>query len=271
MNFPQRLLLALLAGLLFAGVALALPANWLPGPVLDPDGGINFEVQGNRGRPAPQTSLGIQEKPEGSKALLSALWRSAILPGWGEHYLGAPTRGTLFMGAEAATWGTWGTFKTQEWLRRENYLEMADVFAGATGDHPDSYWRNVGQYENWLDYNQALRREASREYGQSTPAYYAYIAENEISAEDGWEWHNEQRRINYVVKRRDSKSAAQRATNTLFALMVTRVVSLVDTWRLSRTRDQIREIREEQTGGLGAHVYPTGDGLGLRVGWIRSF
>jgi hypothetical protein len=271
MKDPQRLLIAFLLCIVGASAACALPGHWLPASALDRDGSIAFELQGNRGRPGPQTSLGIQDKPEGGSKLLSALWRSALLPGWGEHYLGAPARGYLFMGAEAATWGTYATFKTQEWLRLEHSKEMAEVFAGASGDHPDSYWRDVGQYENWMDYNEALRWDARREYGYGSDAYYDYIDENEISAEDSWEWLNEDRRIDYVLKRRASKNAAQRATNTLFALMVTRVVSLVDTWRLSNTRDRIQEIRQEQTGGLSSRVFPRGEGLALQVGWSRSF
>lgn len=271
MKSAQGTLIALLLLAGAATAAAALPQDWMPAPSLDRDGAIAFEIQGNRGRPAPQGGLGIQEKSDGGKQLGWALLRSAVLPGWGEHYLGAPRRGYLFMSAEAGVWGTWGVFKTQEWLRKEDYLEMAEVFAGATGDHPDSYWRDVGQYQNWQDYNEALRWDARSEYSYGSDAYYEYIEENEIAAGDGWEWLSEQRRIDYVLKRRDSKSAASHATNTLFALMVTRVVSLVDTWRLHRTHSEIQRIRREETGGLGASVFPRGEGLALQVGWIRSF
>ncbi len=266
----KRTLLAILI-LLTAGAAMALPANWIPGPVFGLDGGVHFDVRGERDRPTPQGRLGLEEKPEGSKQLIQALWRSAVLPGWGQHYLGAPTRGWVFIGAEASVWGIWGTYMIQEKKRIDNSIEMAQVFSGVSGDHDDAYYKIVGQHQNWQDYNEWLRWEARREYDFGTDAYYAWIAENEIASSDSWEWMNEDRRIAYVLKRKASKTAEQRATNTLFALIVTRVGAMVDTWRLSRTRDDIQRVREEETRGLRGSIEPRGEELLLRVAWTSSF
>jgi len=222
--------------------------------------------------PGPQGALGLAELPAADRSLVQALWRSAVLPGWGERYLGAPGRGWIFMGAEAATWGTWGTFKTQEWLRRENYIEMAEVFAGVAGDgYEDEYWKIVGQHASWLDYNEYLRYEARREYGFGTASYYDYIAEHEIGEADAWTWGSEARRYAYADKRRASKDAERRATYTLYALLVNRVFSLVDTFRLWRTHEAVRERVDQERGGLDISALPAADGLGWRLSWTRSF
>lgn len=231
-----------------------------------------------RGEPGPQGALGIQERPSGERKLIGALWRSALLPGLGERYLGAPGRGLLFMGAEASIWGTWGTFKTQEWLRRENYIEMAQVFAGVAGeDYDDDYWKAVGQHASWLDYNEWLRYQARREYGYGTDAYYAYIADNEVGPDQAWDWNSDTRRFAYLEKRKASNNAERRATYTLYALLVNRVASLVDTWRLHRGREAIRDGLAPASesggpqGGLAIQALPTADGLGLRLGWAQRF
>ncbi len=40
-----------------------------------------------------------------AKINTSALWRSAILAGWGQHYSGAKTKGYIFMGSEVLLLG----------------------------------------------------------------------------------------------------------------------------------------------------------------------
>jgi hypothetical protein len=215
--------------------------------------------------------MGLEDKPTASRSTLQAIWRSAVLPGWGQHYLGAKARGYVFMTGEAATWGTWGVFKTQESLRRDSYIEMAQVYAGARGDHGDDYWKIVGQHADYLDYNEWLRLEARREYGFGTSDYYAYIDSHQIAPENGWDWNSLARRIDYAEKRKASLNAERRATYTLYALLINRAISIVDAWRLSRTRGEIMRSIEEERSGLDLDAVPTAQGLGWRLSWSRSF
>jgi hypothetical protein len=223
-----------------------------------------------RETPPPQGEWGLEEKPREGRSLRNALLMSAALPGLGQRYLGAPRRGLIFMGAEAATWGTWGVFKFQEHLRRDNYIEMAGVFAGVRGDHDDDYWKVVGQFPSWLDYNEWLRFEARREFGFGTGEYYAYIAENEIATDDAWDWNSLERRRDYAAKRKASLNAERRATYTLYALLVNRVVALVDTWRLYKLRAEVRDRLQGQ-GALDLRAEPGERSLHWRLGYFRSF
>ncbi len=226
-----------------------------------------------RPEPEPQGKLGIQERPRAERGLLGAVWRSTLVPGWGQRYLGAPGRGLVFMGAEAATWGTWGSFKWQESLRRDDYIEMAQVFAGVSGgDHDDGYWKVVGQHVDWVAYNQWLRYQGRREYGFGTTEYYSFIAENEITENDAWTWSNRDRQVNYLLKRKASNNAERRATYTLYALLVNRVVSVVDAWRLHRSRESIRlDLEDSDRGGIGFQALPGEESVILSLGWYRSF
>ncbi len=225
-----------------------------------------------RPEPEPQGRLGLREQPVSEKGFLGAVWRNVLVPGWGQRYLEAPGRGLLFMGAEAATWGTWGTFKFQESLRQDNYIEMAQVFGGvASTNHGDDYWKAVGQHANWLDYNQWLRYQARREYGFGSSGYYAYIAENEITAADSWDWDNFDRQLAYLEKRKASNNAERRATYTLYALLVNRVVAVVDAWRLHRSRESIREELAGERTEIGFQALPDAESLTLRLGLYRRF
>jgi hypothetical protein len=226
-----------------------------------------------RAEPEPQGKLGIRKRPSGERGLMGAIWRNALLPGWGQRYLGAPGRGLIFMGAEAATWGTWGSFKWQESLRRDDYIEMAQVFAGVSGDgHADDYWKAVGQHESWLDYNQWLRYQARREYGFGTTDYYSYIAEREIAEGEAWTWDNRDRQLAYLQKRKASNNAERRATYTLYALLVNRVVAVVDGWRLYRSHESIRhDLESDDRAGIGFQALPGEESVILSLGWYRSF
>lgn len=260
-----RVALALLVLAALAGGARALPADWSGASLSRPQAW-------RRPEPAPQGRMGIQERPSGQRGLVGGLWRTALLPGWGQRYLGAPGRGLIFMGAEAATWGTYSTFKVQEKLRRDDYIEMGQVFAGVTGgDHPDDYWKAVGQNASWLDYNEWLRYQARREYGFGTPEYYSYIAENEIGEADAWDWNSDDRRFAYLAKRKASNNAERRATYTLYALLVNRVVAMVDTWRVYRSREAIRSGLDAEQASLQFGAEPSADGLALSLRWTRCF
>jgi len=247
----SRLGLRPLAGL---GEELSRPGTW------------------RRSEPEPQGRFDLEEKPSEGPGLVGAIWRTALLPGWGQRYLGAPGRGLVFMGAEAATWGTWSTFKIQQSLRRDDYIELAQVFAGVSStDHDDSYWKYVGQHANWLDFNQWLRYEARREYGFGTDAYDTFIEENEVTEADGWDWNSFDRQLSFLQKRKGSKSAERRATYTLYALLVNRVVSVIDTILLHRSREEIRETLDREQAGLGFQALPGESGLTYRVGWYSGF
>lgn len=223
------------------------------------------------GRPAPQGKLGIEEASTGSHALLQALWRSALMPGWGQRYLGAPTRGWVFMGAEAGTWTVVGTFRIQSALRRADYIEMAEIHAGVSGSHDDDFWKRVGQFDNAADYNEWLLRQARREYGYGTAEYDSYLDENWEADPHAWQWLSGDRRENYAEKRKGSLSAKRRATYTLYALLVNRVIATVDTWRLWKTSESIHRTREEDRGQVQAIALPGDQGLTWRLGWYRSF
>ncbi|MDP6796682.1 MAG: hypothetical protein QGG33_02540 [Candidatus Krumholzibacteria bacterium] len=253
------------------GAGPLLDSSSLPGLYSLGEEGADFSVS-NRGRPRPQSNLGLHST-DGEKSLLNALWRSLLLPGWGEAWLGAEGRAKLFYMAEAGVWSSTGIYKTQEYLRKRNYVEMGEIHAGVQGAQDDQFWKNAGLHDNWQDFNENLRWEARREYGYGSEAYYDYIAEHEItSEEEGWRWNNRDRRIDFARKRESSLSARRMARNTLFVgLIATRAVSIFDTIRLHRNREGIREIRKQEVGSLDADLWPTASGFGYRLRWSRSF
>ncbi|MCP4548959.1 MAG: hypothetical protein GY835_21095 [bacterium] len=225
-----------------------------------------------RKQPEPQGKTGIEEKPEGQVSLIQALWRSAVVPGWGEMYLGANRRGGIFFGTEVGIWGTWSTFKIQEHLRKSNYIEMArNTAAVASDDHDSDYWKYVGLHLSSQEFNEWLRTYAKSEFGFGTSEYTAYIDDHEISEANGWVWNSTARMRDFAYKRQASLDAGRRATYTLYACLINRVVSMIDVWRLSRVYNEIAVETAGEYAGFDVRVVPDEVGLGMSFGWFKNF
>jgi hypothetical protein len=166
------------------------------------------------------------KKSEGSAPTSGKLGRklkagalSAILPGAGQFYNGRRNRAYLMAGVEVGIWTTYIVFDTYGDNRMESAREWAGIYAGASGNHSDGYWQNVGQYESSDDYNDARRREAR-------------ALQEEISGlvgpDGAWQWVNEDRQNGYLRLRNQGSSAYTRRDFMILFAVVNRAISVFD-------------------------------------------
>lgn len=153
----------------------------------------------------------------GTKVKAAAL--SAVFPGAGQFYNGQKKKAYIMGGIEVAIWTTYFIFDAQGDNRLESSTEYADIYAGTSGSHHDSYWQSVGRYMDSDAYYEAQLREA-RALGEPMPS--------PPTAAETWQWVNEDRKDEFGALRADANSAYDRRDFTILFAVVNRAVSVVD-------------------------------------------
>ena len=220
------------------------------------------------GASAPGESHSI---PSRGKALLLSL----ALPGAGELKLGAKGRATGFFITEGLIWTHFAWYTVAGNLRKDDYIEQAQLNAGVGIDSADDeYWRLVGAYETSGGsgaeaYEEQLRREARDLYPTDPAAQDAWVAERLPSGDRAWTWTDPTLRQSYRDTRERSRRAFDRAKYSIAAAILNRIVSVIDTQMLHRKLS--REARGASEGGslrLSADASPNGSG---RLALSRTF
>ena len=164
-----------------------------------------------------------------SKSKSSAVIRSGIMPGWGQHYLGAAQPARRLAITEVGLWlGHLFSRQGTQWYRQDYqaYAALHGGLDGAAGSKPDIYYYYLGQYDSIVDYNaDMLRRRRSADI---------YI----VGAENDWYWDDAADRARYRDLRRTSLTLAKAASFTLGGLVLNRVIAGLHVLYLSRDHPQ---------------------------------
>ncbi len=188
--------------------------------------------------PAPVTPR------SGKKALLLSL----LLPGAGELYSGHKGRATGFFISEGAIWANFVAWEIAGGLRRDNYIEQAQLNAGlGTSSGSDDYWRLVGTYARSSgsgpdSYEDALRRDARNEFPTDPAAQDAWVAQRLPTGDRAWNWSSAALQESYRNTRENSRRAFDRAKYSFALAILNRIASAIDTQMLHRS-----ESRESQS------------------------
>lgn len=157
----------------------------------------------------------------------SALVRSLILPGWGQHYLGAPLAARRLAVTEAGLWLGFILLRESSQGRRQDYRAYAAVHAGVDAiskSRPDIYYFNLGDYDSITAYNQ--ERQRRRELDD------VYT----LGVGNDWQWDDPANRTRrYRDLRQTSLSLAKAATFTLGGMIVNRSLAALHILFLSRS------------------------------------
>ncbi len=155
-----------------------------------------------------------------------ALVRSIILPGWGQHYLGAPVAARRLAVAEAGLWLGFILLRESSQWHLQDYRAYAAVHAGVDAgskSRPEIYYFNLGHYDSITAYNQdqLRRRELDDVYT--------------LGVGNDWQWDDTANRTRYRDLRRTSLSLAKAATFTLGGMVVNRSLAALHILFLSRS------------------------------------
>jgi hypothetical protein len=181
-------------------------ASALPRPCLHPDEGSG---QAER----------YEEKSKGKALLLSLM-----LPGLGQRYTAAKTKANIFLGAEITLWLGYAGFLTYSDWRRDEYESYAALHAGIDpADKTDTYYTNIGNYDDIEQYNAAkLRQRNLADYYRDTESYY-------------WKWDSAANKFHFDQLRISSERARNRSTFVIGAILANHLVSAIDAvWSVNR-------------------------------------
>jgi hypothetical protein len=196
-----------------------------------------------------------------------ALMLSLLLPGSGELYSGHKGHATGFFISEGAIWANFLAWQIAGRLRRDNYIEQAQMNAGVgTDSESDDYWRLVGTYTRSSgsgpdSYEDALRRDARNEFPDDPAAQDAWVAERLPAGNRAWSWSSATLQENFVDTRRNSSRAFSRAKFSFALAILNRIASAIDTQMLHRGDVKDRQSSMDR-GDLRILTDMTADGGG---------
>src|SRR5262245_24984207 len=118
------------------------------------------------------------------------LLQSLTVPGWGQATMGKTRAAALFGFIETGIWAGFVTFRIQESMRADSYLNTARLFAGIDLSGKDEeFRRTVGEFASSEEYNRlVVYRDAANLYYDDPVKYRDYIAKHSIGGSDAWAW-----------------------------------------------------------------------------------
>ncbi|MDP6685095.1 MAG: hypothetical protein QGH24_04035 [Candidatus Marinimicrobia bacterium] len=96
---------------------------------------------------------GIPGQTDGEQSTSHYVWRSLMIPGWGEYSLNEPKRGKIFVVTETLLWiGMGGSFLGAE-LEENTYEAIAREHGEISpGEKPRQFWVDIGNYDSREDF-----------------------------------------------------------------------------------------------------------------------
>lgn len=163
--------------------------------------------------------------------------RSAVLPGWGQLYMGSSTRGVVFIGAEVLTWAGFGLSYLEGEFNRDDYRWLAMEEAGISlSGRSSQFMDDLADFSSSSEYNDYIRRLARYYYPDDPDAQRDYYDSHARYGSEGWNWSSESARNSYGDHLRDSREWFRRSLYIAAFAIVNRAVSVIDAALLDVTR-----------------------------------
>ncbi|MBN2537238.1 hypothetical protein JXB37_03065 [candidate division WOR-3 bacterium] len=154
---------------------------------------------------------------------------SAVLPGTGQMMLGNSARGELQVWLDGAMLAAWAGTSLYGSSREEDARLGAARDCGADLSMNDpAYFKALERYDNVQEYYEDVRRQARDRYPDDPAAQRDYYESRRYPSAAEWDWSSDSARFDYWRGRRSARSAAQAAGFAAGALLLNRIISVVD-------------------------------------------
>lgn len=175
-----------------------------------------------------------KQSPDSSKPSVKpkkSMWKaaglSALVPGAGQYYLGHRGKARAFFGVETAGWIGFASYQIYSHWKKDDLIRFARERANARLEgKSDDFLDLVGFYPSIRDYN-----TLGRVYDPERP----YLDD---SPDNHWQWQTEEDRQAYRTIKNRSREAHRRAQFMLGAVIVNRIVSVIDAVRSARKKER---------------------------------
>lgn len=179
---------------------------------------------------------------------------SAILPGTGELALGKTTRGAFMLSTDILVWSSFFALEKEKDNLTDTYKQYAVVYAGAKSGMPESYYQNLQNYISSDDFNryeELFARNYYLIYSYNPEGYEEYILANTYSDEESWSWQNQTYQDHYKKLRRRTQKAKIYQNLSVGALVLNRVVSVIDVSLINKKTNRPLSIYFTPTSNNG--------------------
>jgi hypothetical protein len=188
-----------------------------------------------------------------------AFLRSLVLPGWGQHALGADSRAAVFLSVEGATWAGIAGLAFMRDIYTDDYRSLAVSVAGANVvGKPRTYFDDLAFYDTRLLHNQA-----ANVLEQPDPELYG--------VEDDWQWPDADARQRFRSRYNDAKQMRRNIDYALLVVTLNHLASAIDAGKLAG------RIAKAEPSGVDRHRNPVSLGFvaipdgGVKAVWGLRF
>ncbi len=190
----------------------------------------------------------------------AAILASAALPGSGQLLLGERGRGEAMLWVDAGVWAFYGgSIWARSQRERDAFLYAGREAGAVTVVNKPAYLRALERYDNAEQFNEDVRRDARARYPNNPQAQHDYYLANGYFGNEAWDWSSDSARLRYYSIRKSARSAALQAQFATGALLLGRLVSVVDCAFFARVPAEARRVRLDAPDDA--------PGIGLAVGF----
>jgi hypothetical protein len=158
-----------------------------------------------------------------------AILASMALPGTGQMMLGSAKRGEGLLWLDGGLWALWTSFSWYSSAREHDARLFAGREAGADlAQEEPRYFKALERYDNADQYNEGVRADARDMYPDDPQRQHDYYLSQGYFGAQAWNWSSDSARFDYWKTRKSGRTAALRAQFAAGALLLNRLVSVVD-------------------------------------------
>jgi len=164
-----------------------------------------------------------------------AFFRSLILPGAGEYYLGKKTLAKTFFFTEITLWLSYFGFREYSKWVRDDAFAFAATHSGANIDgKPSQFYVDIGNYNDFYKYNDAKQRFFQFEKVYMDEDYF-------------WAWDSNKNRRKFESMRIASDRALNRSVFVLGGIFANHIISAIHSvWQANRYNKKLDKMSTSQ-------------------------
>ena len=187
-----------------------------------------------------------------SQIYASQVWKSMILPGWGQNKLGHKDKGKIFLLSEYIMWTSFIFADNQHNSYRNDYISHGTHYADVDwSGKNDLFAAHVGNYNSLELYNLIILQSGlldnytDENYSDTSPSHKYY-----------WNWDdNTDERLKYDTWRNKSKNYDKTKNFIVAGIIINRIISVLDVIITERRNSITSEVTYDYDHTASLKVY----------------